>query len=56
MPDEVTETENQDSHTGELDGIGEGAVECYDVVSEHRCEGEWAKTLHEGDKARRDER
>ena len=56
IPDEVTETENQDSHTGKLDSARESAIESDYVVSEHRCEREWTKTLHESCKTGRNER
>ena len=51
-PEEIAETENEDGDASELDSFGEGAVELFDVVFEHRRQRQWAKPLGEGDHAR----
>ena len=35
VPNEITEAEDQDSNTGELNCIGKSAMECLNVVSKH---------------------
>jgi hypothetical protein len=51
VPDEVTESEHQNCHAGELDSIGERAVESLNVIAKHRRQGQRAKALGEGNEA-----
>lgn len=50
-PDEIAETKNENGDTGELHGARQISVESHDVVSEHRCEGQRTRSLHECDEA-----
>lgn len=48
-PDEVTESKDENSNSGELYNIGEAVMKLLDIITEHGCQSEWAESLGEGD-------
>lgn len=48
VPDEVTEAEHQNTHSGELDDTSEVGIERFYEISKHGCERQRTEALGEG--------
>lgn len=50
-PDEVTESQHEDTYACELHCAGEIGVEVLNICGKHGREREWTETLSEGNKS-----
>lgn len=52
-PDEVAETQHEDTDSRELDHIVQVRIEFFDVIAKHGRQRQWPKALCESDHGRR---